>query len=418
MLVKRFAVPVLHELLGTFRLVTVGGARQVGKTTMVVDLLDFPAESRFSFDDPAVLAAATIDPVGFVAALPTPAAIDEFQRAGTDFLLAVKRSVDLDSTRGRLVLTGSTNYRAARGPVETLAGRAGHLTLWPLSIGERVGRQERFLDRTLGGEEPQPTGDGPATERASLGELLLTGGYPEVLTEAFTARQRRAWFSAYVNDVVAREALRPIAELRHEPQLRKLLRLVGARTAQVLVASELARDAELDRHTVTDWLALLEALHLVLLLPAWSTNLTTRVIRRPKVHVTDVGLAADLAAVSEAELRATAGPSIVGALLETFVVTELAKQATWSERTVELAHLRDRNGVEVDVIAEDRRSGGVAGIEVKAAATVTASDARHLSTLRDRLGPRFVQGIVLYSGEHVLPLGDRLWGAPLSALWG
>src|SRR5262245_32848228 len=123
------------DLLDSFRIVLLGGARQTGKTTLVRDLLELPEHAWFSFDDQAVLARAKDDPVGFVDALPRPAVIDEFQRAGSGFLLAVKQAADRDRARGQMLLTGSTNYLADRGLSETLAGRAGRLLLWPLSMG-------------------------------------------------------------------------------------------------------------------------------------------------------------------------------------------------------------------------------------------------------------------------------------------
>jgi uncharacterized protein len=172
------------------------------------------------------------DPIGFVDALPRPSAVDEFQRAGRGFLLAVKQAADRDRTRGQLLLTGSTNYLADRGLSETLAGRAGRLQLWPLSMGERLGVRETFVDRLF---EPSAwPGSAEAVPRAELVKVLLEGGYPEVVTEGLVGRQRRDWFEAYVHDVVSREALRPIAEVRLEAELRKLLRLLAARTGQEL----------------------------------------------------------------------------------------------------------------------------------------------------------------------------------------
>lgn len=101
--------------MSAFRVVLLGGARQTGKTTLVRDLLELPGHAWFSFDEQAVLARAMDDPVGLVEALPRPAAVDEFQRAGRGFLPAVKQAVDQDRARGQLLLTGSTNYLADRG---------------------------------------------------------------------------------------------------------------------------------------------------------------------------------------------------------------------------------------------------------------------------------------------------------------
>lgn len=414
-LLDRNALPRLRELLTAFRIVILGGARQTGKTTLVAELLGLPARAQFSFDDPATLARAVADPVGFVGALPRPAVVDEFQRAGGGFLLAVKQAADRDRSRGQLLLTGSANYLADRRLSETLAGRAGRLNLWPLSMGERFGRRETFIDRLFEPEAWPPSATG--MPRDELVELVLQGGYPEVVTEGFEGRRRRHWFEAYVHDVVSREALRPMAEVRFESELRKILRLLAARTTCELVVSDVASDAEVSRGTTENYVTLLSALHLVTLIPAFSTNVTTRVKRHAKIVIADTGLAADLSGVGEAAFDLTADGKRSGALFETFVIGEVLKQASWSERAVDLSHYRDRNGAEVDLVVEDRRSGHIAGIEIKLTSTPLASHARYLASLRDRLGDRFTVGSLVHAGTQALPLGDRLWAVPVTALW-
>jgi predicted AAA+ superfamily ATPase len=405
------------ELVGSFRVVVLGGARQTGKTTLVRSLLDLPDGSRFTFDDEATLRRATEDPVGFVEVLPRPAAVDEFQRAGRGFLLAVKQRVDLHRDRGQLLLTGSANYLADRSAAETLAGRTGRLELWPLSLGERRGVRETFVDRLFEPSAWPPPATAATPTRAELAEVILEGGYPEIVTEGLRGRQRRNWFEAYVADVVSREALRPLADVRRETGLRRMLRLLCARTGQELVLSDVAADAALSRDTAGNYLALLEALYLVQQVPAWATSATTRPKRRPKIVVRDTGLAAGVISAGEAEFGATADGRVAGALFETMVITEVYKQSGWSERTVDLAHLRDRNGAEIDLIVEDRRTAQVAGLELKLTATPTERHARHLATLRDRLGSRFTVGLVVHAGRQLLPLGERLWAVPVATLW-
>ncbi len=152
-------------------------------------------------------------------------------------------------------------------------------------------------------------------------------------------------------------------------------------------------------------------------LPAWSTNHTTRAKRRGKSVLVDSGLAADLVGAGEADFAATADGRIAGALFETFVITEVCKQAGWSEHTVDLHHFRDRDGAEIDLIVADRRTGRFAGVEIKLTSSPTSRHARTLATFRDAHPDRFTVGLVLHAGQRVLPLGDRLWAVPVGTLW-
>lgn len=416
MTLARSAAAPVKELLTAFRLLVLGGARQAGKTTLVRELIGLEASSRFTLDDRAVLRRAVDDPLGFVDSLPRPAAIDEFQRAGEGLLLAVKQAVDIDPTRGQFVLTGSANYLADRSVSETLAGRAGRLVLWPLSVGERIGRRETFVDHLLHpGSWPGPPGD--PFSRTDLIELILSGGYPEVVTQELRGRRRRAWFDAYTHDVVSREALRPLADVRLEDELRTVLRLLAARTAGELVISGIAQDAGIARATAANYAGLLQALYLVVELPAWSTNHTTRVTNRSKIVVVDSGLAADLIGAGEADFGPTTDGRVAGSLFETFVLTEICKQAGWSDIAMDLHHFRDRHGAEIDLLVSDRRTGRFSGVEIKLTATPLARHARTLATFRDAYPDRFTVGLVVHTGAHTLPLGDRLWAVPVSALW-
>jgi uncharacterized protein len=416
LLVGRNARDRLAELRETFRIVIVQGARQTGKTTLLRELAEPHPVEFVSLDDDAARVRAVTDPMGFVSGLPTGACVDEYQRGGEPFLLAVKHRADRSRERGQLLLTGSTSYLAARSVTETLAGRTGRLVLWPLSHGERLGTVETFVDRLFHPEAWPPEAGSP-TSRNDAMDLVLEGGFPEIVTEHLSPRLRNGWFETLVGDVISREALRPLAELRLEDELRTVFRLLCARTAQELVISGLARDARLDRRTAANYVTLLEALFMVHLLPAWGTSATTRAKRRPKIHIVDTGLAAWTAGVGPRDLSAIASGEMAGALFESFVVNEIRKQATWSDISVNLAHFRDRNGNEVDLIIEDRATGQIAGIEVKATSTPRLRHVAGLQRIRAALGDRFVLGLLLHTGANTLPMGEGVWAVPMSTLW-
>ncbi len=412
------------ELLATFRVRIIGGARQVGKSTLASSQLGVEPTHVFSLDDSALLNQAIDDPAGFARALPHGSVIDEFQRAGQPLLLAIKQIVDAHPAKGRYILTGSANYLAHRGTTETLAGRGGRLQLWPLLIGERLGRRENFLDQLFDTNRAWHAATASAADAGNREQIItwiLEGGFPEVVLHQLTPRSRARWFDAYTDDVVNREALRPVAEVRYEHELRRLLRALAARIGTELVIADLSRDLGrdlgLDRATVTNYVSILEAVNLVHLLQAFSPSATTAAKRRPKIHLVDSGLAAHLNGVGERDLSALSTSRLLGPMVEQFVATEVLKQASWSSTGVHVYHYRDREDREADIVLEDRRTGRVAAIEVKASSSPDARGAKHLAYLRDRLGDRFTIGALLHLGPQSLPLGDRLWARPISSLW-
>lgn len=410
--IHRHLCEPLRQALSDTRVVGIVGPRQSGKSTLARSLVAELSEATYvSLDDQRIRVAAELDPYGFVADRPGLLAIDEVQRAPA-LLLAVKSVVDQDNRPGQFLLTGSAQLSANRGVSETLAGRIERFELWPLSQDELAEAPGTFIDRLIAGEI-RPAASA-LTKRDYLG-LASTGGYPEVI--ARSPARRSGWFDAYVETVVEREAPGVSASPR-TGELPRLLRLIAYRQAALLNVADLARDARLPERSVHRYLDVLEAVFLIRRVPAWSPNLAQREVRAPKVMITDPGLAASLRGMDvEALVRPEIAQGAEGAVLEGFVWAELTRQLGWSASRSRLLHYRDRQLAEVDLIIE-ASDGGIAGIEVKAGVDVGFRDVRHLIRLRDRLGPRFRAGVVLHSGPTTLPLGDRLWAQPISALWG
>jgi hypothetical protein len=208
--------------------------------------------------------------------------------------------------------------------------------------------------------------------------------------------------------------VRDLAHVEALHALPNLLALLAARVSGLLNLADVGRDAGVPHTTLTRYLALLETVFLVHRLPAWSPNLGKRLVKAPKLHVVDSGLACHL--IGAEAHRLSEDRPLLGRMLETFVVSELRKQLSWTDRQTRLYHFRTAAGSEVDIVME-RADGTVASLEVKAGATVAASDFAALRVLRDQLGSRFRAGVVLYTGDQVLPFGDKLWLAPISMLW-
>ncbi|CAK0776697.1 conserved hypothetical protein [Gammaproteobacteria bacterium] len=388
--------------------VLLNGARQTGKTTLAQAMVAESEAQYFTLDDSATLALAAGDPAGFIRNLGDQVVIDEIQKA-PDLFPAIKLAVDKDRQPGRFLLTGSANVMTLPRLSESLAGRMEIISLFPFSAGELMGRCEGFLSHLFDGTLAR-------TKASTAGEdipgRLTYGGYPEALQRK-TADRRAAWFASYISTLLQRD-VRDLARVDALHSLPNLLKLLAARASGLLNLADVGRDVGLPHTTLTRYLALLETVFLVHRLPAWSRNLGQRLVKAPKLHLVDTGLACHLLGADVQRL--SEDRQLLGRLLESFVVGELRKQVSWTDPQTTLYHFRTAGGLEADAVLE-KADGTVAAIEVKASATVTASDFAALQTLRDQLGRQFMAGVVLYLGDQVLPFGDKLWLMPVSALW-
>ena len=408
----RAITPRLHEALEDTRVVMLQGARQVGKSTLAKAVVAERGGVLVTLDDQLARETAESDPHGFVNQNTGGLlAIDEVQRA-PGLVTALKLAVDEDPRPGRFLITGSANLLHLPAAQDSLAGRAETVELYGLSQGELAGRTETFVDRLLAGE--RLTGHRSTLTRADYVERACAGGYPEALRRE-PGRRRTTWFRNYVARLVERDA-QDVSGLQRLAELPQLLTLLAARTSTELVKTSLAADAGIPANTLPPYLRLLETLFLAHRLPGWSPHLSTRAVTRPKIALLDTGLAASLVNVSPAGAGPTGDPQYAGRLLEAFVAAELRKQLGWSEEAATMYHYRDRNGPSVDIVLQTP-DGRVAGIQVKAGSTVTSTDTRWLTVLRDDLGDRFVAGVVLHSGGTAVSVSDRIWAAPIDALW-
>ncbi|MGH2878611.1 MAG: ATP-binding protein [Solirubrobacteraceae bacterium] len=391
------------------RVVVVLGARQVGKSTLVQQIAaSDPRWQVITLDDEARRRGASEDPTGFIADLQTPVVIDEVQRA-PDLLLAIKQSVDEDQRPGRYLLTGSANVLTAPTIADALTGRAEYLRLWPFSQAELHGTSPHLIPALFAGVQPQVAD--AASGRRAHAEMLVAGGFPQARRRVST--RRAAFFDSYLNTVLERD-LRTIARVHDRANVRLLLDAIAATTGSALNRDGLSRDLGIAANTVRAYVDLLETLFLIHRLPAWHSNLLSRLVKAPKLHVIDSGLLAYLLGANEE--RVCVDGWIAGALTETFVVMEVLRQASVDSDPPRFFHFRDHDGHEVDLVLE-RRDGSVVGIEAKASATAGRDDFRGLRLLRERLGDRFAFGVVMYTGRASVPFGDRLAAIPLQALW-
>ena len=361
-----------------------------------------------TFDDEVTRAAADADPVGFVDNLAERAILDEVQRVPKLFT-TLKAAVDRNRQPGRLLLTGSSNVLLAPKLADSLAGRMAIQRLHPLAQCELAGKPSTFLDRLFSADFPSAK---VARLKDELGDRIVAGGYPPALDRP-EGRRRDNWYRDYINTLIQRD-VRELARISALDALPRLLRMVASRTAQLFNLSDLASSFQLSRTTIGDYVTLLENIFLLERLPPWCTNRASRLVKTPKLHMGDTGLACSLLGLDAAALAADRAQ--LGPVLETFVYQELRRLASWHPHHHDFYHFRDRDKVEVDIVIE-RGVRQLTGVEIKAGATVTNADFRGLRKLRQTAGKRFVAGAVLYDGEACVSFGEGLFAVPLRLLW-
>lgn len=407
-LYPRFAEPRLTEALVDSPIVVIHGPRQCGKTTLAQIIGGRKGYAYVSFDDAVLCTAAQADPVGFAGDLPERVILDEVQRVPALFS-ALKVAVDRKRSAGRYILTGSANVLLVPKLADSLAGRMEIIRLHPLAQCELNRRTTRFLDSLFAGNFKTRQTDRLASQ---LAEKIIAGGYPAALARP-SERRRATWYRDYLDALVQRD-VRDLARISSLDILPRLLTLAASQTARLLNVADLSSPFQVSRPTIRDYVTLLERVFLVDSLPPWHSNRLSRLIKTPKLHVGDTGLACALLGINAVDLAADR--PLLGQLLETFAFQELRRQASWYGESVEFFHYRDKDGAEVDIVIE-RGARVLAGIEIKASATVTGADFRGLRKLKEASGKRFVAGVVLYDGEACASFGDGMYAVPLRTLW-
>src|SRR5580700_5029840 len=391
--------------------VVLNGPRTVGKSTLLSELARHLGRTVIDCDDLATRAAVRSDPARF-AESDQPVLIDEYQHV-PELLDAIKAQLNRDLRPGRYVLAGSTRYAAIPAAAEALTGRVDIIPVLPLTQGEIDGIRETFVARLLDGDGVAgPPPEAAAATRDECARRSTSGGMPVALRRP-PGRSRSRWFANYVDLVVDKDVM-DISRVRQREMLPRLLGQLAARSGQVLNIAPVAGAIGLERSTAENYIKLLEAVFLIHRLPAWGTTLGSRVVKHPKVHVVDSGVMAWLLNLTPQKI-AQAAPSTLteyGHLLETFAVGEILKQVSWSDAPVAVGYFRTGRGDEADLVLE-RDDGQVIALEIKAGTRVSREDLRGLQTLKDRLGPRLQEAVILYTGQYAYRYEDWAWVLPL-----
>ncbi len=408
---ERIIAKNLNDALRDTPIVMVVGARQSGKSTLVLQAKTSDFNPQYlTLDDPIILNSAKSNPTAFLENFQTPLIIDEIQRA-PDLFLPLKLKIDRERKAGSYLLTGSANVLNLPKVADSLAGRIEILHLQTLSQSETEGTHRNFVDEICADNYQMPTENTPEN-REDLFQRMLIGGYPEIVGRK-TEKRRDAWFNSYVLTLLQRD-LRDLANIEGLTDLPRLLKILAARAGSLLNFAEISRSIGLPQTTLKRYVALLENIFLFEMLPAWSGNLSKRLTRTPKLFFSDTGLLSHLQNLTWSKIQID--PTYAGFLTENFVYTELRKQIGSSNSKVQMFHFRTLNDQEIDFILE-LPNGEIIGIEVKSAGSITDKSFKTLRLLQSEMPTKFKRGIVMYSGHQTVPFGDNLFAVPISSLW-
>lgn len=407
---KRNVTTAITEALEDTPVILLNGARQTGKSTLCKQLLDQGAfgGQMVTFDDPATLSAAQVDPLGFLENLGKHLIIDEVQRV-PELFLSIKKLVDEDRKGRRFILTGSVDVMTLPKVADSLAGRIEMHSLWPLSQDELLGKPSGFLQTLFSKGGRFPNGK---TAWKDVIRRIVTGGYPEAVARKSESR-RTKWFESYMRAVMQKD-IRDLANIEGLTQIPNILQLIGARVGSTINMSDISRLSGVKNTTLQRYIALLEHVFLIVRVPAWTPNAEGQYVKSPKVFLNDTGLLTHLRRETSSSLAADR--TRAGAFLENFVAMEIVKQLSWPDPFLNLYHFSIHKGSEVDLVIENGRRE-LYGIEVKSTATLKPRDFRDLKRLAELAGDKFQKGIVIYNGETSLGFGKNLYAVPLSALW-
>jgi predicted AAA+ superfamily ATPase len=405
--VYRVVDPLIDRLLTELPGLFIVGPRAAGKTTTAARY----ARTVVQLDREAEAVAFRADPDAALRGLAEPVLLDEWQVV-PGVLGAVKRAIDARPDPGRFIVTGSV-----RGDLEAElwpgTGRLTRIPMYGMAMREQVGefRRPALLDRVASGDALQPVPDTP--DLRGYVELVLRSGFPEAaLRLSEVARQR--WLESYVDQLLTRD-VEQVDSGRDPARLRRYFEAYAVNTAGVVDDKAIYDSAGIDRKTALAYEALLTNLLVVEALPAWTTNRLKRLVLSPKRHVVDAALAASILRLDVNAILHSG--DLLGRLLDSFVVSQLRAEIVVSEPRPRLYHVRQEQGrFEIDVLGEVG-GGQVVGMEVKATAAPTGSDARHLVGLRERLGDTFLAGILFHTGPRAFALAERVTAVPISALW-
>ncbi len=402
-MLKRTIDRLIENALKISPVVLIAGARQIGKSTSVMQL----NREYIVMDDITQLDSAKSDPQGYVERVVKPVTIDEIQKT-PQLLTPIKLYVDKKRINGDFLLTGSANVLNLQKSEESLAGRLIELTMYPFTAKEKNrDASSNVIDMLFTMSTNALKYDKKMV--AKVPQFVLEGSYPLAFMMS-RAKERFMWFNSYISTYIERD-IRSIGELRDIDNFIRFFNILAPRSANILNKSNIAKDSKLNSLTVDNYLSLLEKVYQIYLLKPYYENIGKTFIKSPKVYLTDSGISSHVLNISSIEELESS--RYKGDIYETFVFAELLKHMNYSENVMELFYYRTQDKKEIDFIV--KKGEKILAIEVKSAKSVKKEDFKHIIDFQER-SSKEILGIVFYSGENIVGFGERLFAVPLAFL--
>jgi predicted AAA+ superfamily ATPase len=405
------------EMLKYFRVVAINGPRQSGKTTLQKKISKAKEMEYYTFDENDILKTAKDDPIGFIEYISKDknVSIDEVQMLA-EIIPSIKIAVDNQNRKGMFLLTGSSDMFKNSKIKESLAGRMASFNLFPLSYSEINNKDYNVIDELFSDNFNKFDLD-ENISKEDLISAVINGGYPEVYE--LPPKAKKAWFDFYIKSRITKDiATIENVQLEKIVHLDKLLKVLASQVGSLVNYTNIAKAIGLADKTVKKYIQLLEALYIIKLVPAYSNNYLKRVVKSPKVHFIDSGLASFLLNASVESLILGKNEHM-GNLVETFVYSELIKHSSCAEESVEIYHYRDQQSKEVDFVLESS-SGDIVALEIKSGSNLKTEHFKGLVALESTIKNKNFKGIVLYSGDKILPYkidNFQFWAIPLKVFF-
>ena len=415
-MIARKLLPIVLEMLDDFRIIAINGPRQSGKTTLQKEIAKLKDYQYYTFDDQDTFDTASNDPAGFIAFISKKkVAIDEVQMIPA-LIPVIKMSVDEKNQKGMYLLTGSSDMFKNAKIKESLAGRMVSFNLYPLSYSEINSRDINIIDKLFSEDFNHFDMRFEDIKNDTFTDAVINGGYPEVY--GLSKKAKKAWFEFYIKARITKDiATIENVDLEKTASLDRLLRTLAAHIGKLVNYKNISSSIGIADKTVAKYVQILEALYIVKLVPAYANNQLKRVVKSPKVHFIDSGLASFLLNI-DIEGAMTKRGDVYGDLVESFVYSELIKHQSCSETSINIYHYRDQQKVEVDFVLEST-NGDVVALEVKSGSRIKEEYFKGLLALAKTIEPKRFKGIILYGGDKVLPYkvqGFTFWAIPLKIL--